>query len=301
MLYKNDVIYKLTDKDRKAVYEKLGWKEGKKNKPVVFKIPEEQYTFDAANRRKVRPSRIHIPLAEKEDHDEEGVIRWNYCERPPQKDRQTDMPIYDRKIYPMNGEFSLTQEKIELIWFLLFKSSVRKPNYDENGQIVKGDKPAKSRPCFYVQNKSQEATNKINKRILRAEVEAFILGKNAWPEERIRKYAVAFGCDVSPEDSLREVQADLLGKIEGTPNGYQEFAILSNAEEDAEILYVINAAKKKGVIMFSDEKNAWMFMEDGKMKTKICNGRGSVSVEMALVLYIKDNPDTRSAIEMACL
>ena len=300
MLLKNDQIYKLTDKDVKSVYDKLNWKLGKKNKPAIVKIPEELYTFDRSNNRKIRPSRIHIPLEDKEDNDNEGTIKWNYCERPPQRDKDGAFK-YDRKVFPMTGDFPLSQDKIELLWFLLFKSSVRKPNYDENGNLEPGEKLPKSRPCFYFQNKGKEAIIKLAKRQLRSEVESLILGKNAWPEERIRKYAVAFGCDIDPEDSINEVKAILLGRIEGTPNGYQEFANLSEAENDAGILFIINNAKKKKAIGVSDEKNAWFFMEDGKFKTKICNLRGSVSDEMSLVMFIKDNPDVGSAIEMACI
>lgn len=300
MLLKNDEIYKLTDKDVKAVYEKLGWKKDKINKPAIIKLPEEQYTFDRANNRKVRPSRIHIPLEEKEDSPTEGTIKWNYCERPPQKNRETGAFVYDRKVLPMTGDFSLKQDKIELLWFLLFKSSVRKPNYDENGNLEPGEKPAKSRPCFYFQNKGKEALIKLAKRELRSEVESLILGRNAWPEQKIRTYAVAFGCDIDPEDGINEVKAVLLGKIESTLNGYQEFANLSGAENDAQILYIINLAKNKKKIGINEEKNAWYYMEDGQMKSKICNLRGSVGPEMSLVIFIKDNPDVGAAIEMAC-
>ena len=55
MLLKNDVVYTLSEKEKEKVYSKLGWNKKKTNKPANFKIPEERYTFDKANNRKVRP------------------------------------------------------------------------------------------------------------------------------------------------------------------------------------------------------------------------------------------------------
>lgn len=300
MLLKNDVIYKLSDEDIAAVYKKLGWKKGAKNKPANFKIPEEQYVFDAANNRKVRPTRIHIPLQEKEDNENEGTIKWNYCERPPSKNEKGEF-VYDRKVYPMTGDFELMPDKIELVWFLLFKSSVRKPNTDEFGNLEKGEKPINTRACFYVQNKVGEAKAKLAKRELKSEIESLILGKNAWPEATIRKYAIAFGCEVADDDTIFEVKANLLGRLEGTRTGYQDFAALTNSEKDVDLLFVVSNAVKKGAIGFNSDKNAWMFKSEGKFGTKICNAKGSMSKEMSLVTFLQDNPDVQSAIEMACL
>ena len=234
MLLKNDVVYQLSEKEIKAVYTKLGWSQTKRNKPANFKIPDERYTFDKANNRKVRPSRLNIPLIEHEDHPKEGTIRWNYCERPPQRNRESGQFVYTNKYLGMTGDFQLTQDKIELLWFLLFKSSVRRPNKDEFGQLEEGEKEAKSSPCFYVQNKGKEAIVKLAKRELRSTVEGLLLGKNAWPEEKIRRFAVAFGCDIEEDDSIQEVKAVLLGRIEAIKDGYQEFANLTNAEADVE-------------------------------------------------------------------
>lgn len=301
MLLKNDVVYTLSEKEIKAVYTKLGWTPNKKNKPANFKIPDERYTFDKANNRKVRPSRLNIPLIEHEDHPKEGTIRWNYCERPPQKNRETGMFVYTNKYFAMTGDFQLSQDKIELLWFLLFKSSVRRPNRDEFGALEEGEKEAKSSPCFYVQNKGKEALAKLAKRELRASVEGLLLGKNAWPEEKIRRFAIAFGCDVGEDDSIQEVKATLLGRIEAVKDGYKEFAELSDTEGDVERLYIVNSAKKHESISFDHETNTWYFMEGGKRKGKITNGRGSMTPEMSLVTFIADNPDIGAAIEMSML
>jgi len=301
MLLKNDVVYTLSEKEKEKVYSKLGWNKKKTNKPANFKIPEERYTFDKANNRKVRPSRLNIPLVEHEDNKDEGTIRWNYCERPPVRNRETGMFVYDKKYLPMTGDFQLPQEKIELLWFLLFKSSVRRPNRDEFGNLEEGEKEAKSSPCFYVQNKGKEALAKLAKRELRASVEGLLLGKNAWPEEKIRRFAIAFGCDVEEDASIQEVKAMLLGRIEAVKDGYKEFAELSDTEGDVDRLYIVNSAKKHGSISFDYESNAWYFMEGDKRKGKIVNGRSSMTPEMSLVTFIADNPDIGAAVEMSML
>lgn len=300
MLYRNDERYVMPEAEKTKLFERLGWSIKGRNQKAVFRMPSELVKFDKSNNRKVFPSRIHIPMAEKVYTEKEGAVKWNYSEYPPEKDDKGNLR-YRTKIMPFNQELIVTQEKFELAYFLVYCSSVRKPDTDEAGNLMPGEKDINGKKLFYLQNRGAEARKKLINRELRTEVESLIIGRNAWPESEIRKYAIAFGVTVNDEDDISIIKSDLLGQIEGRKNGYFQFLELTRGKDEMEAMYEIEQALQKQLIGINEKKNGWAYKNKNGvfMKDLICTLRVNCDAKMSLALHLKDFPEDFEALKMA--
>jgi hypothetical protein len=291
-LYRNDLPQgKLTKEQVQEVYDFMGWGQGKgKERPAVIKFPDSMYFFNKDNNRNTRPPRVNIPLEMTEFVDGEGSVKWNYTEGIPREvDKQL---VYPRTSKPMTGTFSVGVDKIDFLWFLI-KSRFRANMPDETNRVTA------AKPLFKIEMKEKEARQKLDSERLKHRINAYINGPEdmVWPIEKVLKYAIAFGIRDAEEMGPNELRATLLGRIQGQPNGYNEFEKLANSDADADATYVVKKAINDKKIGFNKKTRKWVYLtEDGKDGTEICGTRTRLSDIDSLVEFLKEDSVMLNAI-----
>lgn len=275
MIYKNDEPYKLTKEDLKATYDFLGWdhKNGtlanaKKVRPAVVMFTDSMYTYDKYNKRKVRPPMVNLPM-EAMSFEDTGSVKWNYSERPVQKEKETGALKYN-KYFSITGTFSLGPDKIDLLFFLVTKSNLRELTETE---IKNGTREQINRPVFKIENKEAEAKLKLEKKRIQNEIESYINGQPGviWETEKVRRYAVVYGIDDAMNMGESEVRAALLGRLEGEAGGWNRFYALCNVQEETNQRYQIEMCKKNGTIKYFDKSRKWHWMNGNDKGSEICS------------------------------
>jgi hypothetical protein len=288
MIYRNDEPYSLTAKDKKIVYDFLGWKntsgileDAKKTRPAVIAFTETMYTYDRANKRKVRPSMVNLPLESVIFDEVEGSVKWNYSERPVQKSKDGVMSY--RKYYSMTGTFSLSYDKIDFLFFLISKSNLRELSEKEKADNVE----QLARPFYRVENKEAEAKAKLEKQRRKYEIQGYINGPDGvrWETDKVRMTAVVFGLANAHEMEDYELRSTLLGRLEGEINGWERFYELTDMQVETNMRYQIEICKNNKTIMYNGKARKWYWLENQKDKgAEICAMNSSfVTPEEALL------------------
>lgn len=293
MLIKNNEPYVLTEADKKAVEKEIGGKW-----PVLIKIPENAYTpprrYDTEKARKTdrvyrrdRPP-FHIIPMKSEISGPNGMELWQYSRIPVGKDPKTDQYKLAEAYLELEEEMTIEKNQMELMFFLLFKSSVRQggPNTKTN------------RPIFRVVNKEKEVSDIVALRKIKSKVENFIFDKMHLDHIKVvaQSYQIS-GTELMGENELRHTLATKLEAL--GMQGYEEFINRVQPDQSGEEinrktqrLALLQEAKDLNIIGTDRGKQKWYFLnEEGKTESVICELIAGMSIEKTLEWKVETDTD----------
>jgi hypothetical protein len=302
MIYKNNEVYNLTDADKKKVFDFLGWenKNGKltrpdKVRPAVIVHPESYYTYDNVNKRISKPALFNLPL-EAIDYGEQGSEKWNYAEKPPIYDGNNKTYTYVSHM-AMKSNFLLTIAQIDLLFFLITKSSFRELT---DSEIASG-MVQKNKPAFKVENREAEAMAKLQKDRNKTTIKNYINGDATvcWTIEKIRQNAIVFGLSGALDMGPFELKSALLGKLEGEPGAWERFWAQCSIGEETDYRYMIEVAKANKVLKYVEKDRKWYWLDDkGGKNGEICSHTSLTSKpEDDLLNHMKNDDATMLQIK----
>lgn len=263
MLYKNDELVKITEKEIKELKKLVG------KFPVVFKLNKQLYSVNPLNpNRTERPGGVIIPFEERVDDKHEGSVKWNYCELPPSKE-DGNMVYYKNSTSGMivtSTKFTVTETKIDLLYFLVYVSKVVK---------VVGASPYTTSPLFVMENTHLEAVERNKDREEKAEVYGAIYGSQRMGIAEVVRLAKAFRVPMADSLSDDEVRDALFNSVEAMQqdkrlkNGYKTFLELADNKTRTEALSLIQKGKDMKRIAYLQKEAKWYLLDENGKKTQV--------------------------------
>ena len=187
----------------------------------------------------------------------DGVEVWRYAEQVVADDlgRKQYLP----KKFRYNGARYLERTDIELIYFLLRKSSFCQGG-DNEGKRVK----------FVFEDLVSEAEKKAEKRETDNKLATLLYNKETGlSEERLRLVAKAYFVRGVDDLTISQVRIILDGKVHKSKDGPEKFFDMVNADEELKARESIQKAVDMGLIVSGPKEWAWKTPE-GKTE-HICN------------------------------
>ena len=293
MLIKNNEIYKLTEADKKKVEAEISGKW-----PVKIELPKKAFTpprrYDTEKSRSTarvyrrdRPPFHVIPLKSAVSGPD-GMELWMYSRLPVGLDPKTQQYKLVDTYMELEDEMEFGKNDIELVFFLLFKSSVR-----EGGPNTKT-----LRPLFKVVNREKELSDNVALRKIKAKVENAIFDKMSIEHVKLvsQSYQIS-GTELMGENELR---THLAAKLEaGGIRAYEEFINRVTPDKSGEEinrktqrLATLQEAKDLKIIGTDRQKQKWYFLsEEGKAESPICELIAGMSIENTLEFKVETDTD----------
>lgn len=301
MLLRDNKPYEMTSSDEKMVMDEIG------KFPCVIRFPKSAYTahrtYDTEKTRKskdrvVRRDRpiIHpIPL-KSEVMGPNGSELWMWSRLPVSINEKTGQPRLTTTYLELDSEMTLQKRDMELVFFLLFKSSVREG----------GPNTRTSRPLFYFENKEKEIVSIAALRKVKSKVESLIWDK--MHIDHLRVMAQAYGIGGSNLMGENELKHTLATKVEVQGiKGYEDFLQKATPDKSGEEisrrtqrLAMIQEAKDLKIIGTDKTNQKWYFLnEEGKNESVICELMAGMSIETTLMFKIESDTDLYERLKEA--
>jgi hypothetical protein len=251
MLYKNDEIYKLVPNGSEI-------KEIEKffhNKfPVKVIYPPDRVVPSNLphNRLPDKPNSISFDLTATVKTPS-GAETWRYATNVIIE--PTGRKKYVPKKFKFAGSRFLDRDDIELIFFLLKKSTSRLLSEDE----LKKDKTLKqpNRPKFMFEDLVSEAEKKAEKRALEIKIGSMLYGDYALPDARIKEIAKAYHISDVDTYSLAQIKDFIERKIHAEKDGADTFFEMVGDEESMKIRVSIQGVVDMKMLEHDLIRNAW--------------------------------------------
>ena len=280
MLYKNDVIFELSrfPKEIEAIEKHFHGKF-----PVKVVYPPERIVKSKLPHNKLpdKPNSISFDLVDNVKTPT-GTETWRYTENVI-----TDLrgkKRYLPKKFIFNGARELKRNDIELIFFLLRKSSYCRGG-DNQGTKVK----------FMFEDKITEAEKKAEKKAIENKIGLLLYNKEyGLSEERLRAVAMAYFIPNISNLTLAQVRLRIDDKIHETKNGADKFFEMVNEEKEINDRGLIQRAMDMEAIHFDMAKRTWSWKVSGeKGMSLICKIPPNESPHEALYKYLQGNQGFR--------
>ncbi len=308
MLYVNDELFTLPQKERDRVYKELGVDPGKKGGKLkmILKMPDSFYTKTKDNEKPDRPVVSIIPMNAQRVGDG-GSEKWNYCTG---RDKNTKggysyfNNIQGRKSATIEfaDKLELGEGNIDLMYFLLFLSPLRLiPNETPEQAKLRGVRP-NTRFAFVIENKEKEAADRISKQLIYSKVEIAILQDLGFGD--IKKVAGAMGIsgfDGKGELTLRDELLTFVVKEEKAGRrGYEKFVSAAKLDEVTEVKSLIQEAIDLKVIKEDPKTKRFCYLNgDGKYATQICGVVAGRTMRESLEYTLLSEPNAVDMLKTA--
>jgi hypothetical protein len=253
MLYLNDKLYELSDSEKKELRKEFP------KFPVTLTYIKELFVKNKDNVKPDVPNSIAIPMTSTVTDKKGNSKTFTFSERPLVKDKVGNMVGYPRHII-FTGIKKFTEGDLELLWYIYNCSPNLRGGKNEEG----------SKMTYYVfENKVKDALSFVGLQEKIVEVQKFIIGKEAFGEDRLRKIAKALYITGVDDLDLAQVQQILFSYVSAGAQKevlerIQEFENVSGSEELGELRSCIQKALDTGLIQTKGRKLHWV--EDGEFK-----------------------------------
>jgi hypothetical protein len=295
MLYKNGEAQKLNPAEIKAVEAYFH------NKfPVKVVYPADRITPSRLKHNKLpdQPNSISFDLRAIVK-TATGSEEWRYAENVV-SDKNNNKKFFPKK-FLYTGKRYLDRDNIELIYFLLKKSTYRFIPVDElkeNKELTQS-KLAK----FMFEDLVTEAEKKAEKKKIEAKITNLIYGEDyGLPEEKLRELAKAY--QIGNVDSYTSAQVKMLldNKIHEGADGVNNFFRMVDADDEIKTRVSITKAMDMGLLKFNDKTRSWFWQVAGeKGTTNICKVPPNKSPSQALYDFYVGSSDFRDDVQAVLL
>jgi hypothetical protein len=200
------------------------------------------------------------------------------------------------KKFLFNGIRYLQRNDIELIYFLLFKSSYRVLGEDE----LKADSDLKqtTMPKFMFEDLVSEAEKKAEKKRIDTKISNLLWGDDyGLPEDKLRALAVAYGNTEVDGYTLAQVQNYLDNTIHATKNGPDKFFEMVGDDEGIKTRVAITKIMQMGLLKHNDTKRSWFWQTGEKTIKTICTTPPNKSPMDAIYDYYQADQSFRDDIQ----
>lgn len=297
MLYLNHEPVQFTAQMRKEVEEFTGGKY-----PVIIKWPKDIYSTpkSSKNKRRDRPPITIIPY-KAVVHGENGTELWIYSDTPAKKNKE-GQNLYSPIHMELDEMAAIGKEKMELLYFLIFKSTVRLNSKNLQPGV---------RPMFRIENREKERAAAAELKKIRAKAE-YILYERITGDDLV---TVAMAMNVSNAtlmgpNELKETISRRL-EIKGTKEGYEEFLEMLKLEDEkdeknsplnrnTQNKAILQKAKDAKLIEADKGGKAWWFLDaEGKRTSKVCDTLAGMSIDQSLIYAIGKNAELMETIRQS--
>jgi hypothetical protein len=286
MLYKNEVIYPLLQKEIEAIEKFFHGKF-----PVKIVYPPERIVPSRLkhNRKPDKPTSMSFDLRAVVKTPN-GAETWRYAENvlTDGMGKKKYMP----KKFRFDGARHLTRNDIELIYFLLRKSEYCQGG-DNQGRMVK----------FMFEDLVTEAEKKAASKKIEAKISGLLFGEDfGLPEEKLRLIAKAYFINNIDKMALAQVKNALDNKIHETKDGPDKFFDMVNAEDEIKTRVSIQKAMDMGLLKYDQMKKIWYWQVAGeKGITTICKVPPNKTASDALYDYYLGDESFRDDVQAVLL
>lgn len=303
MLFVNNEKYELTAADTKAVREFVGHKF-----PVTLKWPEKMYsarsnmTMGMGKQSRVkrdRPPLTLIPM-KSQIFDNGRSELWIYSDMPPKLKKDSD-PIYSPMHIELDEVAQIDENRIDLLFFLIFKSNVR----DGSPYLKPG-----GRPMFRIENREAERESRVKIKKFKSRVEDVLYNKIK--DKDLLDIALAMqiqGASLMGPNEQREAIEAKLARA-NTVEAYEKFMQLCKADDESQKneklplnkevkkLSLLQKAKEMQLISYDKQLKSWWFLDSEKKRTgKVCEVLAGMDEEQSLLFAIEKDPSIMNSIE----
>ena len=290
MLYKNDEPYKLQPGEIKKIKDQFG------KFPIKAIYPKERVKKSRLkhNRHPDKPAGISFPYRAVRK-TETGTEVWRFADEVIVLDGGKKR--YVPQNFKYTGSVVLTENDIELIWFLLNVCPYTKPMSDDpkDKKNWNGNPPK-----IQFENLIKEADDNASKKKEESEFMAMVYSsKVGLPEDKLRKVARAMLINDVEEMSINQVRANLENKVlVDRRNGVKKFMKMVGSDAVLNVRSNIQMAIDGGHIKYTINTKEWVWLgDDGKKTELICKlGTGIRPDDAIYDLYIGDE-SFKEAIE----
>lgn len=287
MLYKNEVVYPLLQKDIDSI-EKFFH-----NKfPVKVVYPPNRIVASKLkhNRLPDKPTSISFDLRATVKTPN-GTEVWRYAENVllDGMGKKKYMP----KKFRYDGDRNLTRNDIELIFFLLRKSEYCLGG-DNEGRMTK----------FMFEDLVTEAEKKSDLKKQEAKIIGLLYGDDfGLSEIRLRELAKAYFIGGVDNLALAQVRNALSDKIHETKDSPDKFFAMVNADDQIKTRVNIQKAMDLGLLKYDQMKKTWFWQgkSDKGTTTTVCKVPPNKSASEALYDYYLGDEGFREDVQAVLL
>lgn len=254
MLYKNGQPYMMSENEVEALKAKFTF-------PIYLRYPQALKKWNKLNKTFDKPAGINIPLRSVL-REENTTIEWRWAQQETvsEKGQKKYMP----RVIPFQGDWSITDLDIDLLYFLYHKSP-----YCVNGTV---DEKQRKKPYFEIEDLRIAATQKVKDRKMRSRVATLIDDDElGLPETKLRALARAYFVPNVDKLSLDQVRVVLdLEVRKDKREGLQKFIDMSDATELIQLRGKIRLAIDQEIVRFMPKIKTWVFINEDETMDPIC-------------------------------
>lgn len=286
-LYKNDVPFELhrNPKELEAIREYFHNKFPVK---VVYTPDRVVKSRLKHNTKPDKPNSIAFDL-KAIVKSPSGSEVWRYAENVITDDKGRKK--YIPQSFILFGEKMLNENDIELIYFLLRKSSFCLGG-DNQGPMTK----------FMFEDLVTEAEKKAEKKKIEAKVGRMLYDDDGLSEEKLRSIAKAYQITGVDGLTINQVRNMLEVRIFAKPEGPKEFFSMAKNDKEIQSRKVITDAKDKGILAYSAKDKNWKWKsvrENGNVL--ICSVPANKSPDDAIYDVFMGDDQFRADLQAAML
>lgn len=293
MLYLNgEKLEKLSKSQEDALFKFLGKKKGEKF-DVTIKYPQEAYSQprEKGGGKLINPKPdcpAIVPITYKAIiSGDNGSEEWVYCETTKMKPGTIEL-IYSPTALLLDKSLKIPSNQLDKLFFLCMVSPLRKgsPHASDGG-----------RPMFVIENKSEEAKNRIGTKALRAQAIVAITSTLQLDKLRI----IATSLDIQNVHIMeKEEIEDVLTTYVETEQGLKNFNKKANLEEDTILRSLVNECVDRKIIVFNNSNNSWHYAgtegKKGELITKLIAGKDRIDT---MVFFLENDSSEQERLESA--
>jgi hypothetical protein len=295
MLYKNGESQKMNTAEIKAVENYFH------NKfPVKIVYPADRITPSRLKHNKLpdQPNSISFDLRAIVK-TATGSEEWRYAENVV-VDKNGNKRYFPKK-FLYTGKRYLDRDNIELIFFLLKKSTYRFIPVDElkeNKELTQS-KMVK----FMFEDLVSDAEKKAEKKKIEAKITNLLYGDDyGLSEDKLRALAKAYQIAGVDNYTLPQIKMLLDNKIHEGTDGIDNFFRMVDADDEIKTRVSITKAMDMNLLKFNDKTRPGYWQVDGeKGTTSICKTPPNKSPSQALYDYYMGNAEFRDDVQAVLL
>lgn len=285
MLYKNDELYKLAPADIKKVRDKF------KKFPVALVYPENRLVKSPSkhNIKPDKPNSISFPLSATVKTST-GTDQWRYAENKLVDSR--GKIIYTPHNFLFFGNVMLSEQDMELIWFLMTKCPY----------VIGGENYNGRPPKAVFEDLVGAADKKAMTEEQHATMKALIYSKQiGLKEEKLRKVAKAYFIPEVDDLTINQVRIALeIAVTSDRVSGIDSFMKLVEADIELEVRSVIQDAVDRKIIKYIPNTKEWAWLTDGGRKHEaICTVHSAMNPNEAIFDYYMGDKNFADTLKSA--